>query len=107
MDALSASAVELLRRALQSGGSCLSLLFTVLRPLVGAVEAIGVTIAGPQAGNANSVVALERRRAAGDDWTGNLIAAIVTVCVFVAHEGGGNALAVLAAELRVCTLLGS
>lgn len=78
---------------------------TVLGPLVRAVGAVGVTVAGPQARDANSVVAPEGGAAAGDGRARGLVAAVVTVRLVVTHEGGRHALAVPAAELGVCALL--
>lgn len=88
-----------------SGSRVRRLCTTVLGPLVRAVGAVSVTVTGPQAGNANGVVALERCSTAGDSWAGGLVAAVVTVCLVVTHEGGRHALAIPAAELCVCALL--
>lgn len=78
---------------------------TVLGPLVRAVGAVGITVASPQAWDANGVVALEGCGAAGEGWTGGLVAAVVTVRLIIAHEGGRHTLATAAAELIVCALL--
>lgn len=78
---------------------------TVLGPLVRAVGAVGITVAGPQPRDAHSVVALEGRRGAGNRRAGGLVTAVVTVCLVIAHEGGRHTLAVRAAKLCVCALL--
>lgn len=105
VDALSAATAELQGRALVGGSGVGSLCATVLGPLVRAVGAVGVAVAGPQARNADGVVAPEGRGAAGDGRAGGLVAAVVTVRLLVAHEGGRHTLAVPAAELGVCALL--
>lgn len=104
MDALSAATAELQGGALMSGSRGGSLCATVLGPLVGAVGAVGVTVAGPQARYTNSVVALEGPSVTGDRRAGGLVTAVVTICLVVTHEGGGHALAVPAVELIVCAL---
>lgn len=87
-----------------SGSSVGRLRTTVLGPLVRAVCAVSVAVAGPQAGDTNGVVALEGRGAAGDAWAGGLVAAVITVRLVVTHEGRRHALAIPAAELGVCAL---
>lgn len=100
MDALAAAAAELQGRALvrrrRLGGF---LGAAVLGPLVRAVGAVGVAIAGPQARHAHRVVAAEGGGAAGGGRAGGLVAAVVTVGLVVTDEGGRDALAVPAAEL--------
>ena len=88
MDAFSTGAAELLRAALVSGWGGTGLHATVFGPLVRTVGAIAVTVAGPQARNTNSVVALKGRGAAGDGRAGSLVTAVVTVCVIVTDKGG-------------------
>lgn len=105
MDALSAATAELQGRAVMSHRGVRFLGTTVLGPLVRAVGAVGITVASPQAWDANGVVALEGCGAAGEGWTGGLVAAVVTVRLIVAHEGGRHTLATAAAELIVCALL--
>ncbi len=87
MDALSAATAELQGGALVGGSGVRFHCTTVLGPLVRAVGAVGVTVAGPQARDANSVVALEGRGAAGDGRAGGLVAAVVTVRLVITHKG--------------------
>lgn len=105
VDALPVAATELQRRALMSGSGVRRRRATVLGPLVGAVGAVGVAVAGPQAGHAHAVAAPEGRGAAGGGAAGGLVAAVVAVRLLVAHEGGRHALTVRAAELPVRALL--
>lgn len=88
MDALPAAAAELQRRALVKGSRVGRLRAAVLGPLVGAVGAVGVAVAGPQAGDADGVVAPEGCGAAGDGRAGGLVAAVIAVGLVVAHKGG-------------------
>lgn len=106
MDALSAATTELQGGAFVRGRRGGSLCAAVLGPFVRAIEAVDVTVTGPQARNANRVVAPKRCTAAGGGRAGGLVAGIVTVCLIVAHEGGRHTLAVRAAEFRVCALPG-
>lgn len=106
VDALPATTAELQRGAPMSRRSGQTLGAAVLGPLVRAVQAVGVSVAGPEARNTDGVVALEGRGAAGDAGAGRLVAAVVAVGLVVAHERGRHALAVGAAELGVCALLG-
>lgn len=106
MDALSTATAELQGGALMNGSSGGSLCAAVLGPLIRAVGAVHVTVAGPQARYANTVVALEGCRGAGGGRAGGLVTAIVTVRLIVTHKGGGHALAVPAAEFIVCALPG-
>lgn len=98
MDALSIATAELQQRALVSGRRGGSRRTTALGPLVRAVGAVGVPVAGPQAWNTNAVIALEIRGAAGNRWAGGFITAVVTVRLFITHEGGGYTVAIPAAE---------
>lgn len=107
MDALPAATLIFLGGALVDGGAGGGPRGAVLGPLVRAVGAVRVAVAGPQLGHTNGVVALEGRGAAGDRRAGGLVAAVITVLVFVTHEGRGDALAGLAAKLGVCALFGS
>lgn len=79
----------------------------VLRPLIGAILAVGVTVAGPQLRDAGGAVALEAGGAAGGLWAERLVGAVQAVPVRVADENLGNALAVMAAELVGGARLGS
>lgn len=78
-----------------------------LRPLVGAVATVAVAVAAPLGRDAHGVVALEGVAAAGGSGAGRLVRAVRTVLVLVAHEGGGDALAVGAPELVVLAFFGS
>lgn len=78
----------------------------VLRPLVRAIVAVGVAVAGPQRRDAGRAVALEAGGAAGGRGAGLLVRAVQAVSVGVADEVGGDALAVVAAELVLGTGLG-
>lgn len=105
MNALATAATELQGRALMSRDGLWSLRTAVAGPLVGAIGAVDISVAGPQAWHANGVVTLEGRGAAGDGRARCLVAAIVAVCLVVAHEGGRHALTAPAAELGLWTLL--
>lgn len=79
--------------------------WAVLRPLVRAVCAVGVTVAGPEPRHTHRVIALEGSGAAGGHRTGRLVAAVFTVRVRVAHERQRHALTAAAAELLVRAVL--
>ena len=70
-------------------------------PLVGAVGAVGVAVAGPEPRHAGAAVAAEGGGAAGGQGAGRLVAAVVAVGVLVAHEAARHTLAAGAAELAV------
>lgn len=106
VDALSAAAAELHGGALVRPDAVGPRRPAVAGPLVRAVGAVGVAVAGPHARQAHGVVALEGRGAAGGGRTRRLVAAVVAVRLVVAHEGGGHALAAAAAELGAQTLPG-
>lgn len=78
----------------------------VLRPLVGAVGAVRVSVAAPLGRHAHRVVALEGTRAAGGFGAGGLVRVVRTVAVAVADEGGGHTLAVGALKLVRGALFG-
>lgn len=104
MDALAAAAQELVipanrLRFLTRPGRA------VLRPLVRAVCAVGIPVAGPELRHTHRVIALERARAAGGDGTERFIAAVVTVGILVADERLRHALTAAAAELIVRAVL--
>lgn len=101
MDALPVAALVFLEGALVNGSARGGPRGAVLGPLVRAVRAVCVAVAGPQPGNTNAVVALEGRAAARDWGAGGLVAAVIAVGIFVAHKGGGDALAARAAKLGV------
>ena len=102
VDALPAAAGELQVRTLMSGNSNRCLRSSAAqRPLIGAVGAVHVSVAGPQTRHADGVVALEGGRAAGDRRTGRFITAIVTISLIVTHEGRRYALTTPAAKLCV------
>lgn len=87
VDALPAATAELQGMALARGDRHGGFGVAALGPLVRAVGAVDVAVAGPQARDADAVVALEGCRAAGDGRAGGLIAAVVAVLIFVTHEG--------------------
>lgn len=71
-----------------------------LRPLVGAVRAVGVPVAAPHERHALRGVAAEVLRPAGQRGGAlELVAAVPAVIIAVAHVGGGQALPVGAHEL--------
>lgn len=87
MDALAAAAVELAGQAgvvPVLGGRVAAP--AVLRPLVGAIVAVGVAVAGPQLRDAGGAVALEAGGAAGGLGAGFLVRAVQAVSVGVADE---------------------
>lgn len=77
-----------------------------LRPLVRAVLAVGVAVAGPELGDAGGAVALEAGGAARGRRAAGLVRAVQAVAVRVAHELARDALAVEAAELVLGARLG-
>lgn len=79
MDALPAATLVFLGGALVDGRTGGGPRGAVLGPLVRAVGAVRVAVAGPQLGYTNGVVALEGRAAAGDRRAGGLVAAVITV----------------------------
>lgn len=71
-----------------------------LRPLVGAVRAVGVSVAAPHERHTLWGVAAEVVRPAGQRGAAlELVAAVPTVVIAVAHVGGGQALPVGTHEL--------
>ena len=76
-----------------------------LRPLVRAVGAVLVPVAGPDLGHAHPVVALEGALGAGGGGAGGFVRTVGAVGVLVAAEGRGDALAAVAAELAFGAVL--
>ena len=106
VDTLAAAAEELLgpaRRGLPLGGPPPR---AALGPLVRAVDAVAVAVAGPQGRHAHRVVALEGPGAAGGQRAAVLVRAVLAVVLAVADEGGGDAVATAAAELTGGARLG-
>lgn len=104
VDALAAGTLELVAAARVG---LLGLSPAGLRPLVGAVGAVLVSVAAPRGQHAHRVVALEGAAAAGRTLrAGGLVRAVQTVVVLVADIRPGDALAVGAAELGVSALFG-
>lgn len=106
MDALSTATKPLHRGAVMNAHEVRSLCPAGFRPLIRAVGAVAVPVAGPQVWKANCVVALEGSGTAGDGRAGFLVAAVLAVQVVITHKGGRHALAALAAELGPRALLG-
>lgn len=78
-----------------------------LRPLVGAVGAVGVPVAAPHERHTLGGIAAEVVRPAGQRGAAlELVTAVAAVVIAVAHVGGGQALAVGAHELTTGTGFG-
>lgn len=77
-----------------------------LRPLVGAVGAVGISVAAQRGQHALRVVALEGAAAACGRRAGGLVRAVQAVVVPIADVRPNDALAVGAAELGVFALFG-
>lgn len=106
MDALSTATKPLHRGAVMNAHEVRSLCPAGFGPLIRAVGAVAVPVAGPQVWKANCVVALEGSGTAGDGRAGFLVAAVLAVQVVITQKGGRHALAALAAELGPRALLG-
>lgn len=75
-----------------------------LRPLVGAVGAVGISVAAQRGLHARRVVAPEGAAAAGGRRAGGFVRTVQTVVVPVAEIRANDALAICAAELSVFAL---
>lgn len=87
VDTLPAATLELPKGA-GLGGTLRGSRPTVLGPLVGAIRAVSVPVAGPQARHTHRVVALEGGGATGAGWAGSLVAPVITVQLLITHKRG-------------------